>query len=1016
VSYQEILLEADRQDRPRDEKERDMKKVKEPKPAKKIASPEDPPFPIIGIGASAGGLEAFELFFRAMPPDSGMAFILVPHLDPGHASMLVEILQRNTTMPVVEAKDMTPVRPDCVYIIPPNRDMAIFHGTIQLSIPEQSRGLRMPIDSFFRSLAEDQGERAICVILSGSGSDGTLGLRAVHGAGGVSFVQEPSTAKYDGMPSSAIQSGLSTYILPVEKIAEQLVVYGKTIARTGVPLPPPPPSVSSAITRIMMQIRSRTGHDFSLYKQSTIRRRIERRIVVHNLPDTDAYARYLHENPEEVHILFKELLINVTSFFRDTEAFNVLSGEVFPLIFAGKPENHTFRVWVPGCATGEEAYSIAILFREYMDGIKQEFKIQIYSTDIDEDAIAIARAGIYPANVAIDVTPDRLRRFFTKEENGFRIKKGIREMVVFAIQDLIKDPPFTRMDLISCRNLLIYLEPELQNRIIPAFHYALRPGGVLFLSPSESIGNFTDLFSPIDKKWKIYRVKPSLTSSREMVAPRFPWAGGPPVKETPFAAARTEGVNIAEMTKRVLLQSYAPPSVIIDGTGMILYVHGDTGRYLQPAEGHARMNVTEMAREGLTADIRAAITHASALHTPVTVRNLQVRTNGGMHGVDLTVRPIADPNAMRDLLLVSFQESEPQAAEKQPRARRQAAKKSPKRVEELEQELSYTKETLHATIEEMQAANEELKSTNEELQSTNEELQSTNEELETSREELQSVNEEIVTVNAELQAKIEALTEIENDMKNLLESTNIGTIFLDEHLVIKRFTREATRVFRLAAPDVGRPLADIRSLIPGEDMVADAQDVLDSLIPHESEVCTTGNEWFLVRILPYRTFDNVIAGVVMTFNTITALKVIEDELRLARDYAQSIVDTVREPLVVLNGSFQVISASQSFYQTFGGNPEDIRGRSLYEIGNRQWDVPTLRDLLERILPENTNFENFEIEADMPGGGKRRMILNARRMSGERGIPPRILLAIEEFTTPGVPAEEHTRNKPARKGA
>ena len=717
-------------------------------------NPPDVNFPIIGIGASAGGLEAFELFFKTISTDSGMAFVLVPHLDPGHASMLSEILQRNTTMPVHEAQDQTPIQANHVYIIPPNRDMALFHSTLHLSVPEQARGLRLPIDSFFRSLAEDQGERAICVILSGSGSDGTLGLRAVHGAGGVSFVQEPATAKYDGMPSSAVQSGLATYVLPVEKIPEQLVAYVKTIADTGVPPALPVPAVTSAMTRIMMLLRSKTGNDFSQYKKSTISRRIERRMVVHTLADTDAYARYLHENPAEVQVLFKELLINVTSFFRDTEAFAALTKEALPRIFEGKPENYIFRVWVPGCASGEEAYSIAMLFSEYMNEIKQEFKIQIYATDIDDDAIATARSGMFPANIAIDVSPERLRRFFTKGENGFRIKKEIREMVVFAIQNVITDPPFTKMDLISCRNVLIYLEIELQNRVIPAFHYALRPGGILFLSPSEGIGNFVDLFASLDKKWKIYTVRPSLASARTLVAQRFAWTGDKPMRlpgDTPGIKDKT---NFAELTRRVLLQSYAPPSVITDELGNIIYVHGDTGKYLQPAQGQATLNVIDMAREGLQLDLRSAIMAATLQKKPIIVKDLPVRTNGGIHGVELAVRPLADPEATRELLLVSFQETELQPLGKSVPRKRSTAKGMTKRVEELEQDLAYTKENLQATIEEMQAANEELKSTNEELQSTNEELQSTNEELETSKEELQSVNEEIVTVNSELQAKI----------------------------------------------------------------------------------------------------------------------------------------------------------------------------------------------------------------------------------------------------------------------
>ena len=962
-----------------------------------VSKPGEVNFPIIGIGASAGGLEAFELFFKTMPADSGMAFVLVPHLDPGHASMLSEILQRNTTMPVHEAQDQTKIQPNHVYIIPPAKDMAIFHGTINLSVPEQARGLRLPIDSFFRSLAEDQGERAICVILSGSGSDGTLGLRAIHRAGGVSFVQEPSTAKYDGMPSSAVQSGLATYVLPVDKITEQLVTYVKTIADTGVPPVPPVSAALSAMRRIMMLLRSRTGNDFSQYKQSTIRRRIDRRMVVHNLDDMDAYARYLQENPAEVQILFKELLINVTSFFRDKEAFEALNKETLPRLFENKPENYIFRIWVPGCASGEEAYSLAMLFREYMDEIKQEFKLQIYATDIDDDAIATARAGTYPANIAIDISPDRLRRFFVKEETGYRVKKEIREMVIFAIQNVIKDPPFTRMDLISCRNLLIYLETELQGRVIPAFHYALRPEGVLFLSPSEGIGNFTDLFAPLDKKWKIYWVKPSLASTRTLVAQRFAWTSDPQEKEPGEGAGKRDKTNFAEVTRRVLLQTFAPPSVITDEKGNIVYVHGDTGKYLQPAQGQLSINVIDMAREGLQLDLRYAIQNVIAQKRQFVVKDLQVRTNGGIHGVDLTVRPLADPEATRELLLISFQDTELQPPEKRKPVKRVTGKGASKCVEELEQELAYAKENLQAIIEEMQAANEELKSTNEELQSINEELQSTNEELETSTEELQSVNEEIITVNAELQAKIEQLTGIQNDMKNLLENVNVGTIFLDDHLAIKRFTRDATKVFRLAASDTGRPLADIRSLIPDVDLISDAAAVLDSLIPRENNVRTTNNEWYLVRIIPYRTLENVIDGVVLTFSNITALKAVEAEARVARDYAQSIVDTVREPLVVLNGKFEVVSASRVFYQKFHVTPEETVGRMLYTLGNRQWDIPRLHELLETVLPKDTSFENIEVEHDFPGIGHKTMLLNSRRISGEAGTTQLILLAIEDVT-------------------
>ncbi|RPI38895.1 MAG: SAM-dependent methyltransferase [Methanoregulaceae archaeon] len=982
---------------PRPKKGPAIKKVSPPATAKTPAIA----VPIVGIGASAGGLEAFEQFFRAMPGDSGMAFVLVPHLGPDHASMLSEILQRNTTMPVLEVVDQTAVSPDHVYIIPPNRDLAIFHGVLQLSTAERTHGQRLPIDSFFRSLAEDQGERAICVILSGSGSDGTLGLRAINGAGGVSFVQEPSTAKYDGMPTSAIQSGLATYVLPVDRIPEKLVRYVRTIAHTRLPPPHLVPAIASAMKRIMMILRSKTGNDFSLYKHSTIRRRIERRMMVHNLEDMEAYARYLHETPAEVDFLFKELLINVTSFFRDAEVFTAITREVLPRLFENKPENHVFRVWVPGCASGEEAYSLAILFREYMDEIKKEFRLQIYATDIDEHVIAVARAGQYPVNIEADITPDRLRRFFVKEETTYRIKKEIREMVIFAIQNVIKDPPFTRMDLISCRNLLIYLEPELQNRVIPAFHYALRPEGVLVLSPSETIGEFTDLFAPLNKKWKMYLKKPSLSSTRALVAQRFLWAGDQPSPKVPgIAAAGAEKINIAELTRRVLLQSYAPPSVITDLKGVIIYIHGNTGKYLQPAEGHARMNVMDMAREGLQQEIRSAIGSAITLHKPAVARDVPVRTTGGFSGVTITVHPFSDPDLSRELLLISFQDAKAPQDEKPVRAKRPGLKGPLKRVEDLEQELAYTKENLQAIIEEMQAANEELNSTNEELQSTNEELQSTNEELETSKEELQSVNEEIVTVNAELQAKIEQLTSVQNDMKNLMENVNTGTLFLDGQLTIKKFTREVTRVFRLVQSDVGRPLADIRSTMPDTDLIPDAQAVLDTLIPREREVCTSGKEWYRIRIMPYRTLDNVIEGVVMSFDNITALKTIEAGFHRARDYAQSIVDTVREPLVILDSRFMVVSASRSFYDTFAVKPSSTEGKNLYELGSGQWDIPRLRELLEKILPRDTSFDNFTVELDFPGIGHRTMVLNARRIPDATGNSQFILLAMEDVTPRG----------------
>ena len=969
-------------------------------------------FHIVGIGASAGGLEAFEQFFRNVSPESGMAFVLASHLDPDHDSLLTEILQRATTMPVVEAQDQVNVAPNCVYVLPPNREMAIFHGALQLSEPEMPRGQRMVIDSFLRSLADDQGEKAIGIILSGTGTDGTLGLRAIQGAGGITLVQEPSTAKYDGMPVSAIQAGYATYTLPVEKMPEQLLSNTRQLNVQN-EKPQPEPTAANGLSRILMLLRSGTGNDFSLYKKSTIGRRIERRMSQHNIEDIEVYARYLKEHPAEVHLLFKELLINVTSFFRDAEAFAAMKDEVLPLLLKDKPENYVFRVWVAGCATGEEAYSIAMLLREHMDETGREFKTQIYSTDLDDDAIATARAGFYPPNIAQDVTPERMRRYFTKEDAGYRVKKEIREMVVFATQNIIKDPPFTKLDLLSCRNLMIYLEPELQNRVIPAFHYALKPGGVLFLSPSESIGNHVELFSPLNRKWKFYQTTPSISSTRVVMSSGLSWTKDNPSKGSEEVTTKIKETDFAEVTRRALLQSYAPASVVTNIKGDILFVHGDTGKYLRPAPGQAGFNVIEMAREGLQLELRTAIQTATEQNIPTLNREVSFGSNGDILRVSFSVRPLPFTDAAQGLLLVSFQEvaeTKPErAVDKSALNKGKAANgKRPEvsveqhRIEELERDLSYTKENLHATIEEQQASNEELKSTNEEMQSTNEELQSTNEELETSKEELQSVNEELVTVNAELQNKIEQLAGMQNDMKNLLDNVNVGTIFLNDTLGIKRFTREAVRVFRLVASDVGRPLSDIKSNIKDDDLLADAQAVLDSLVPREREVFTNGGEWYLARTQPYRTLDNVIDGVVLTFTDITKRMQAESAMKDARELSESIVNTVREPLVVLDEACKVISASRSFYDSFKVSPQDTVGRQLYELGNRQWDIPKLRELLETELPAKQVIEGFEVEHDFPVIGKRKMLLNARRITGKTEGSQLILLAIEEVGKMGSP--------------
>lgn len=946
-------------------------------------------FSIVGIGASAGGLEAFEQFFRDVPVDSGMAFVLVQHLDPEHASLLTEILQRSTAMPVIEATDQLPVLRDHVYVIPPNRDMVIFHGALQLSVPDQRRGLRMPIDLFLRSLAEDQGERAIGIILSGTGTDGTLGLRAIVGAGGITLAQDPATARYDGMPNSAIRAGYASQVLAVEHMPKALAA-GRHL-RGPWPEAAAAPAVG-ALKRILMLLRSATGNDFSLYKKSTIGRRVERRMAQHDIADMEVYVRFLKDNPAELQALFKELLINVTTFFRDPEAFVVFKRDILPLLFADKPAGYVFRIWVAGCASGEEAYSVAMLLREFMDETEREFRIQLYATDLDDDAIAVARAGVYPPNIAQDVPVDRLRRFFVKDDAGYRVKKEIREMVVFAVQNVIKDPPFTKLDLLCCRNLMIYLEPELQARLIPTFHYALKPGGMLFLSPSESIGNHTELFAAQNRKWKFYRAIHTAVSTRALITGGLSWAADNRAKGATDVMKKAREINFAELTRRVLLQCYAPASVVTDHKGNILYVYGDTGKYLRPAPGQATLNVVEMAREALQLELRGAILHATAEGVPTLGREVLVSSGAGVQPVSFNLRPLPDPDLGETLLLISFEEParpEPGAAR---RGRRKSAPAEVAKIEALERELAYTQESLQTTIEDQQASNEEM-------QATNEELQSTNEELETSREELQSINEELVTVNTELQAKIEQLAGMQNDMKNLLDNVSVGTIFLDEHLIIRRFTREAAKVYRLIASDVGRPLGDIKSDLENEDLLAQAQNVLDSLIPYESELRTGNGAWYLTRMQPYRTLDNVIEGVVLTFTDISKRVEAEAAVQAARELAEGIVNTVRDALLVLDGALKVVSASRSFYRTFRVTPAETLGRRIYDLGNRQWDIPSLRELLETILPRDQSFDTYPVEHTFPTIGRRRMLLNASRIVGKGGDTQLILLAMQDTGSP-----------------
>jgi two-component system CheB/CheR fusion protein len=848
-----------------------------PSPREALSQHKNRLFPIVGIGASAGGLEALEQFLRQVPEGCGMAFVIVQHLDPTHKGIMAELLQRTTGMEVFQVKDRLRVKPNCVYVIPPNKDMSILHGVLHLFAPTAPRGLRLPIDFFLRSLAEDRQGASIGVILSGMGSDGTMGLRAIKEKAGVTLVQEPASARFDSMPRSAIEAGLADLVAPAEELPAKIIDYLRhtlSITKTDLPLEE---KDQSALEKVLILLRSRTGHDFSLYKKNTVYRRIERRMGIHQIDRIASYVRYLQENSQEVELLFKELLIGVTSFFRDPAAWEQIREVAIPALLSGRPAGGVLRAWSAGCSTGEEAYSLAIAFREALEQVKplENFTLQIFATDLDRDAIDKARQGLYPVNIVADVSPERLHRYFIKEENCYRVGKEIREMVTFATQNVIMDPPFTKLDILICRNLLIYLTPELQKKLLPLFHYSLNPGGVLFLGSAETLSTFTDLFTPLNIKSRLFRRRESVLTAEPIAFPASFVPALPGVsKELPMVKP---AANLQQLADQLLLQHFAPPAVLTNDKGDILYISGRTGKYLEPAAGKANWNIFAMARDGIRLDLGSAFQKALRQQETVTVKGLKVGTNGSTQTVDVTVQAISEPEALRGLVMIVF--TDVAAPAERATGRGRSAPAGNARQLEKEQELQQLRENLQTTREEMQSSQEELKSTNEELQSANEELQSTNEELTTSREEMQSLNEELQTVNAEQQSKMDELSRTNNDMRNLLNSTEIVTVFLDNDLHVRRFTTGANKLFKLIPGDVGRPLSDIANdlLYPG--LTDEAREVLRTLVFSEKQIAATDGRWFTVRIMPYRTMEDVIGGVVITFAEITEAKKLEEELR-----------------------------------------------------------------------------------------------------------------------------------------
>ncbi len=956
-------------------------------------------FPIVAIGASAGGLEAFEQFFKNMPGDSNMAFVLIPHLSPDHKSIMPELLSRHTTMSIVQAENGMTVMPNCVYIIPPDKDMSILHGKLQIFDPVERRGIRHPIDFFFRALAQDQGEKAVCIVLSGTGSEGTLGLKAIKGEGGLVLVQNPKTAKYDGMPGSAVATGLADYVLSPDQMPSYLLAYTKSpVLRLVPPIEQLETKPIAVLEKIFVLIRAQTGHDFSRYKHKTVLRRIERRMAVLQIENQADYVAYMRNTPQEIDTLFKELLIRVTNFFRDPEAYETLAEKALPLIFHNRPQDLPIRIWVPGCSTGEEAYSLAILFHEYNQKLNKKYKIQVFATDIDKGSIEMARSGIYPNSIAVDVSQERLSRFFTMKDTVYKIRDEIREAVIFAEHDVNKDPPFSKMDMISCRNLLIYMGVELQQRMVPLFRYALNSEGILFLGSSETIGDNTDLFSVVDKKWRIFKAHRSSVVPLAHINLRHETTSVvAAVPQQVPQGKKSHYLNLAEVTEKILLARHAPPCAVVDREGVILFLHGRTGKYLEPASGKASMNILDMAREGLRPELRTALRQASVKKGDVAVAGLRVRTNGTFQTISLAIHYIREPERLNGFLLVVFIDTTAIKIQKSNSYGTVSEKKLKQRIEELEFELKSSQEHLQTIVEEMETTNEELQSSNEELQSANEELQSTNEEMETSKEELQSSNEELMTVNAELQSKMDDLAEVNNDMTNLLSSTMIATIFLDNEMRIKRYTPDATSVINLIQSDQGRPLSDITPKIDYPDLVKDAEAVLRTLAIKETIVQHQEGGWYLVRTVPYRTTANVIEGVVITFVEITEQKRLQVSLQNALAFSQGITDTIREPLIVLDAEFRVLSANNAFYETFHVTPKETVQMLIYDLGNRQWNIPALRKALEEILPHSVQLKDFIVEHDFHSIGRRKMVLNARRICTDGNETQTILMAIEDIT-------------------
>jgi two-component system CheB/CheR fusion protein len=965
-------------------------------------APDHPRF-VVGIGASAGGLEAYQQLFPALAPDSGMAFIVVQHLDPKHESLLAELIGRMTRMPVIQAEEGMPVRANRVYIIPPNANMALARGILKLVPRPERRGPYLTIDYLFSSLAEDQKEQAIGVILSGTSTDGTRGLEAIKGAGGITFAQDAKSARYDYMPKSA--SGFADFVLPPVEIARELMrISSHPLLAVHGPATPGElhEGEDNSFAQILHLLHRATGMDFSLYKQSTLQRRIGRRLVIHRLNDLKAYVNFLRETPAEIDALTEDLFIKVTGFFRDPAAFEVLKDKIFPLILPDKSPPAAIRVWVPGCATGEEAYSLTICWLEFLGDRMASTPVQIFATDVSETVIEKARAGLYPDNIAAEMSPERLSRFFTKAETGYEINQQVREICVFARHNLVQDPPFSRLDLISCRNLLIYLEPELQKRVIPLLHYALNPGGFLMLGASETVG-ISELFALEDKKWKIYRKKPSsgmakldlLPSPTPITGKDFPrkhLAG----REKPWSK-----MDLFKEADRYVSRRFSPAGVLINEDREILQFRGEVDPYLKPGAGEASFNLMKMAREGLAAGLHSALQESLEHNRQVKREGLRLEHNGRFRTVALEIVPLKLGPGRDRYFLVLFEDARETIAPPLTATGPAGEATGPEGQDallilHLREELGVTKEYLQAVIENLETRNEDMQASHVETLSLNEEFQSVNEELETAKEELQSANEELTTMNDELLNRNAELTQLTNDYRNLLASSHIPILMLDPNLKVRLITPAAGETFNLFPADIGRSMAEINLRVKIPHMEDKARQVMETLQAHTQEVQDLEGRWYALHILPYRTTGDRVEGVVIALGDIDKLKRTLTQLEESRNYAQTVVEAMQESMVLLDRDLRVRMANPAFYETFQVSPQEIEGRFFYEVGNRQWDIPELKNMLGVVVSHEKCFQKFVVEHNFPVIGLRTMLLNACPAQ-RNGTDKLILLTITDIT-------------------